>query len=126
MNYFKFLYERYKKRNLIYKLIEDYKDFEEEVLYAEMNSVDILEFQDEVLLDSHLDQGVCSLAYWKYDKYIGDTEWVRRHIKYDVTSPKYAMFWCLPLFACSNYEELHENIQKRINILYTELNNPKI
>lgn len=126
MNYFKFLYRRYKKRSIIRKLINDYEDLKESVIYAQINNVDFYEFLSTYIWYKPISLGVCSLICNKYHKNISFHRiWIERHAvkgwHLDFTG-----YWCKPLFKCSKYDELTEVIQKRIDILYTELHNPKI
>lgn len=126
MNYFKFLYKRRQKRQLIRKLIDDYNDFHESVICTEMHKIDFMDFKNGYL-ESNFECGVCYLSYWNHDKSIADEKWIKRHaVPICINTICYSGYWCKPLYECNSYEELHENIQKRINILYIELNNPKI
>jgi len=126
MNYFKFLYRRYKKRSIIRKLIDDYEDLKESVIYAQINNIDFYEFLDTYVWPTPLNRGVCLLITSKYHKNIVNHNiWIRRHIEKRWFHEHYE-YWCKPLHDCKQYCELNEAIQKRIDILYTELHNPKI
>lgn len=126
MNYFKFLYRRYKKRSIIRKLINDYEDLKESVIYAQINNVDFYEFLYTYIWYKPISSGICLLISTKYHKRIGFHHiWIGRYAKKE-WHLHFAGYWCKPLAKCSKYDELIEAIQKRIDILYTELHNPKI
>lgn len=126
MNYFKFLYERYKKRSIIRKLIDDYEDLKESVIYAQINNVDFYEFLSTYIWYKPISLGVCSLICNKYHKNVSfHLIWIERYAIKSFQSI-IAGYWCKPLCWCIEYDELTEAIQKRIDILYTELKNPKI
>lgn len=126
MNYFEFHYKRYKKRKLIRKLIDDYEDLKECLIYAQINNVDFYEFLDIYIWSTSFNAGVCLLINDKYDKNIRNHNiWINRHTE-KRWFHKFCGYWCKPLHDCIEYDELTEAIQKRIDILYTELHNPKI